>query len=476
MRFLDLFSMSINSLFRRKLRTILTVLGVVIGTASIVVMISLGLGLNKTTMDQIEKEGGLTTINVHENWDMPYYSGAMPEDGSGEQEQVKIDDANLTLIAGIPHVDFVSPVLNFDVIAKQGSYEGYLNLRGMSAEALEKLDIPLSEGRLPIAGSTEVELVVGNQIVYNFYDTRNTGYYDYENPPDIDFMNSPLFVMFDMEAYYSFQGGSSYGEPIPYGTIEEESAGFEGEVQQMPKKYLINTCGMVEGTPQDYNPHSYYVYVEIEALKFQLKKIFKNKVIPGQPATPGGKPYKELVYQEAYVQVDKMENVKDVQSQIMDMGFQANSNIEFLDMMEEQSRVIQAVLGGIGGVSLFVAAIGIANTMMMSIYERTKEIGIIKVLGCSLNNIRSLFLIEAGFIGYLGGVFGVGISYIISWIINALLGSDIYGAGTTATISYIPPWLALVGLGFSILVGMLAGLFPALRAMKLSPLAAIRSQ
>ena len=81
--------------------------------------------------------------------------------------------------------------------------------------------------------------------------------------------------------------------------------------------------------------------------------------------------------------------------------------------MQEQSRNIQLVLGGIGAVSLFVAAIGIANTMMMSIYERTKEIGIIKVLGCALQNIREMFLMEAGFIGFLGGVIGVVLSYII---------------------------------------------------------------
>ncbi|NMB43151.1 MAG: ABC transporter permease [Clostridiales bacterium] len=458
MRFLDLLSMSISSLFRRKLRTILTVLGVMIGTASIVVMVSLGLGLNKTTMDQIKEQGGLTAINVHTSfgYPMPYMEGksSMGNVG-GDSEQVQLDEANLALIAAIPHVEIVSPVLNYSVLAKQGSYEGYLSFRGMTLEALEKLDIPLAEGRLPLPGNTEVEMVMGNQMIYNFYDTRNTmGYYDPENLPDIDFMNSPLFVIYDMDAYYNSQGGHG----------------------PMPKKYLVNTSGLVAGAIDEYNQHSYSVYVDIEALEFQLKKIFKNKAIPGQPTTPGGKPYKELIYNEAYVQVDDMKNVKDVQKQIIDMGFQANSSIEFLDFMEEQSRTIQAVLGGIGGVSLFVAAIGIANTMMMSIYERTKEIGIIKVLGCSLSNIRSLFLLEAGFIGFIGGVFGIGISLAISWVINSLLGADMYGMGTQSTISYIPPWLALLGLSFSVFVGMVAGFFPALRAMKLSPLAAIRSQ
>ena len=89
---------------------------------------------------------------------------------------------------------------------------------------------------------------------------------------------------------------------------------------------------------------------------------------------------------------------------------------------------VQAVLGGIGAVSLLVAAIGIANTMMMSIYERTKEIGVMKVLGCSLENIRTMFLIEAGVIGFVGGVVGVALSYGVSAIINYIsAGSDILG-------------------------------------------------
>lgn len=134
---------------------------------------------------------------------------------------------------------------------------------------------------------------------------------------------------------------------------------------------------------------------------------------------------------------------------------------------------IQAVLGGIGAVSLFVAAIGITNTMMMSIYERTKEIGVMKVLGCDLRNIRSLFLMEAGFIGFIGGVIGLILSFSISAVINKIAQSaQEYMQG----ISYIPLWLVFLSLLFAVLVGMVAGFFPARRAMKLSPLAAIRNE
>ena len=92
--------------------------------------------------------------------------------------------------------------------------------------------------------------------------------------------------------------------------------------------------------------------------------------------------------------------------------------------MKKQFAMVQAVLGGIGAVSLFVAAIGIANTMMMSIYERTKEIGVIKVLGCSLRNIKQMFLLEAAFIGFIGGLVGNILSFLISFVINAIVASS----------------------------------------------------
>lgn len=124
MRFLDLLRMSSSNLLRRKLRTVLTVLGVVIGTASIVVMVSLGLGLRKTTMDQIEESGGLTTINVY-NYNNGSYAVSVDSSGSGETGQVeRINDEIVEQMGNIPHVEVASPVLDIYVKAKQGSYEG----------------------------------------------------------------------------------------------------------------------------------------------------------------------------------------------------------------------------------------------------------------------------------------------------------------------------------------------------------------
>ena len=137
--------------------------------------------------------------------------------------------------------------------------------------------------------------------------------------------------------------------------------------------------------------------------------------------------------------------------------------------------MVQAVLGGIGAVSLFVAAIGIANTMMMSIYERTKEIGVMKVLGCDMGNIRDMFLLESGFIGFMGGIVGLLLSVLISEAVNHFVGGEAL-TGIAGDLSRIPLWLNLAALGFAVFVGMAAGFIPATRAMKLSPLAAIRNE
>lgn len=114
--------------------------------------------------------------------------------------------------------------------------------------------------------------------------------------------------------------------------------------------------------------------------------------------------------------------------------------------------------------------------MMMSIYERTKEIGVLKVLGCDLGTIRNMFLIESAFIGLIGGAAGVLLSYGASYLLNHFLNLETSGIGVGGNISRIPIWLSLAALTFAMLVGITAGFFPALRAMKLSPLAAIRNE
>ena len=421
-------------------------------------MISLGLGLTKSTMDQIEQSGGLTTITVREGGG--YGSGmvAVDKDTAADEDAGKITDSTAQEIMNIEHVVIASPVLTLYPILKFGPYEANVSIRALSSDALKAMDIPLAEGSALPLDEENLQFLYGNQIITNFYNVRTNEYYwDTGELPDIDLAKDPIFYIMDSDAYWNakYGGTDANGNPV-----------------EQPKKYMYESTGLVAGTAEEYNEFSWEVFCNIEALKTQLKKIFKNRPIPNQPTRSNGKPYKEWYYQEMFVKVDEMENVADVQQQIVDMGYYAYSNAEWVEQMEDQYAMVQAVLGGIGAVSLFVAAIGIANTMMMSIYERTKEIGIMKVLGCSLGRIRDLFLMEAGFIGLAGGAIGLAVSYGISAIINAVVGLD----SGYSTLSYIPMWLAVVALVFAVIIGMLAGLLPALRAMKLSALSALRNE
>lgn len=467
MSLIDLLRMSSGNLKRRKLRTFLTVLGVVIGTASIVVMISLGLGLQQSTYEEIEKSGGLTTIQVTGK---DGYSSMMMT--SGEESEEYITDDVIGKLKKLEHVEFVSPVLELSAVALKGNYEGYLTLQGMSHEALEKMQIPLKDGgELPSKNSGSLDLIMGNMVITNFNSkSGGSGYWETGELPDIDFEKDSLFLILDMDTYYQNQSGGGFGN------LGGEGEGATTHAPKTAKKYVVKASGVVEGTVDEYNAHSYATYCDVETLKTMLKKEFRGRVIPGQPSTSSGKPYSYFVYSSAQVKVDDLDNVESVSNEIRTLGFQTYSNAEYLESMQKQFAMIQAVLGGIGAVSLLVAAIGIANTMMMSIYERTKEIGVIKVLGCSLKNIRQMFLMEAGFIGLIGGVIGNILSIVMSFVINKVVGSMGAEMGMTGGISYIPPWLILISLLFAIFVGMAAGYFPARRAMKLSPLAAIRNE
>lgn len=461
MKFPDLLIMSMNNLRRRKLRTVLTVLGVIIGTAAIVVMVSLGIGLNEMTMEQIASWGSLTTIEVYSQSSgggMQMMGAAMSSQNS-ESEPNYITDKVIDNFKRIPHVTGVSPVLNMNVVMRQGAYiSTYVQLKGVSQSYLEQLE--LAEGRLPQPG--ELELVFGNGVIRDFTNAKTgKGYWDTGEMPDVDPMGKPMFVIFDMDAYYQSQGSGSSSDGTPV---------------KPPKKYMIETTGMLAGGENGYSNYSWYVFTDIDGLKAQLKKVFKKGTpIPGQPTNKKGKPLNELVYNSAEVFVDDMENVTQVQEQLAAMGYQVNSQMDFLESSRQQSNMVQAVLGGIGAVSLFVAAIGIANTMMMSIYERTKEIGVMKVLGCDMGNIRNMFLIESGFIGFMGGTIGVALSYGVSAIVNRFVNMS-QSMGLSGNLSRIPPWLSMAAIGFAVFVGMAAGFMPAVRAMKLSPLAAIRNE
>ena len=193
MKFYELLKFSFLNLWRRKLRTSLTLLGVMIGTASIVVMMSLGIGLNYSYMQQIENSSTLTLITVS-SYGGGYYGGgyavSSTADAGSNSEQVKLDADAIELFKNLEHVSVASPVYQFDVIAFSGKYQGYLNISALDHEMLEALKLPILEGTLPAEGE-ELQLIAGKQVGYNFYDPNGSSdmYYGWgggDSEPTVD--------------------------------------------------------------------------------------------------------------------------------------------------------------------------------------------------------------------------------------------------------------------------------------------------
>lgn len=454
MRFFDLLGMSISNLWKRKLRTVLTVLGVVIGVTSIVVMVALGNGLKESMLESFESYSSITQIRIYQGRNY---------NSSGEQTEEKLlSDAVVEEISNMEHVVSVMPLLEVQALAKTGKYMGWLNLRGVTKEELADLKLEFAQGGMPDS-DTQLQLIYGNSVLTDFYIEKSGTYvyWDTGKAPDIDLMEDVIYLIFDTDAYWNSKSGSSGTEPV-----------------KPPKKYLSQAAGVMAGKIDEWSRHSSSVYCNIDALKLQLHNAFKKKQIPGQPTRKNGKPYNEIFYSSLTVQVDDMKNVQELTNMLNNAGYNAQSDMEWIQSNLDQMNTIQAVLGAIGAVAMLVAAISITNTMMMSIYERTKEIGVMKVIGCNIRNIQALFLLEAGFIGFLGGIIGLLFSYGLSFVINKLLASgmaDMIGSAS-GNICRIPLWLAPAAIGFAIVIGMVAGFIPSLRAMRLSPLAAIRNE
>ncbi|WP_341876989.1 ABC transporter permease [Defluviitalea saccharophila] len=457
MNSLDLILMSIRNLWRRKLRTSLTILGVIIGTSSIVLMLSLGFAMNLNLENSMKRWGDLSVIEV---W--PNYSKM-----TSNQEQPSISEEEIAQLETLSNVEMVLPQLSLYVPAVVGKYKGYIEIIGITPEAMKALGYNVGEGR-EFNKDDRMVMIAGTQIPMMFEKIgasnrgRMMGGWNENQEAPFEMLNQIVKISFDQ----------SYGErnaPKP--------------VVKAPRPTNVMVIGMMEDKNYETN---YRCYMPVESVK---KLILEQKEYELKVREANGEKIsknrnsKELTYQNVKVKVQDVHSVDSVLEQIRNLGLEAYSMSDGLKEVKNMFKGIQMVLGGIGAVSLLVAALGITNTMIMSIYERTREIGIMKVIGAILTDIKKMFLIEAGMIGFLGGLAGILISLLISFLLNrfgsgGLLG-NLFGPpeeGVKTYVSVIPLWLLGAALLFSSLIGMIAGYFPARRAMKLSALSAIKTE
>jgi len=436
MRISDLLKLAFRNLRRRKARTALTVIGMVIGTISIVVMVSIGIGVNKSFDEMIMQNGSMTMIRVQK------YGAVVDEEGNYIEKEQVLDDATVELIKGIEHVKAVSPVINPYISLYSGKYESGAALYAMDCESFEAFEFP--------------------ELEYGSYPTK-------EHPTTI------VLSQESMQYFYNFSG-NNYEEKSVDPLTEEVILKFQGyETHPRKKEFELKLTDVAMMKKTDNWEYSYNIYMDLEYFREIWTRYANTLTLEDR---------KRAVavlenYEEIRINVDNINNVTQVQEAIEALGFAAYSEMQYLEPLKEASNMLQIVLGAIGGVAMLVSAINIANTMVMSIYERTKEIGIMKVLGCLVRDIKRQFLLEAGLIGLLGGIIGIVFSYILSFLINryggGIIGS-LVGTEAVGRLSVIPFWLPFAAAAFGMLVGVLSGYFPARRATKIRAIEAMKTE
>ncbi len=176
-----------------------------------------------------------------------------------------------------------------------------------------------------------------------------------------------------------------------------------------------------------------------------------------------------------YVRASSMKDLEEVGAAIEELGFNVVTIVDQLEEFRRGFLIMDTLLGAVGTIALFVASLGIINTMVTSILERTREIGVMKAIGGSEGDIKGIFFVEAGTIGITGGVLGLVLGWIVTRIANAVANYYLRPEGVPPTdLFHMPLWLILGALGFSILVSLLAGLYPAIRAARVDPVTALR--
>ncbi len=442
MKISDLFKMGIRNLTRRKARTILTTLGVVIGSFIIIIMISIGNGMNHNFDSTVMEQGGMTTIYLYT------FADVFDDDGnwiSGKEQ--KLNDDLVDQIREIKHVRAITPIINTYVNLISGKYTGGTSIMALDFDTLDDFEFPeLEIGEYP-TGDDKKTIIFGANQPYEFYDYNSR----FSPPKQIDLQKDKLTL--------KFEGG------FP---VAERKKEFTEPIKDVAK--IIQTNGEF-----DYN-----TYMDLDYFKELYQKYCNTLTVKDRRNAL--KTIEE--YQQIRLNVDNINNVEGVQKKIQKLGFQCYSNVEYILPIKKASENIQLVLGAMGIFIMLGSAISIANTMVMSIYERTKEIGIMKVLGCSVRDVRKLFLFEASLIGLFGGIIGIIFGFIASWAINKF-GAPIFGSLVPGNFmmemqgskfSIIPLYLPFLSLALSITVGLVSGYFPARRATKISAIEAMKTE
>lgn len=450
MNFFDLLRLIFENLSRRKGRVALTAIGVVIGTAAVVVLVSLALGLQRSATSQFGSIAELTRITVNPNYGDSgpmMVEKAMGGGGGGgggssgtPANQMLLTPDAIEGLKALPGVDVVIPREWMQAEANFffGKLQNYASIMGVGTNDLSVFGYETQSGVLTLDRGT---VVVGQGWIRNFFDPTVRPGQDQPAAPELQDQELRLVVT---------------------KWVQDAS----GNMTPVKKTYRYRVVGII---PETRGEPDYMVYMPISDV------VAVNEWVQGQRINRA-----KVGYNEVIVLAEDRSQVVALAQTITDMGYYASTPEQFVQGINSFFLVLQVIFGGVGAVALLVAAIGIANTMTMAILERTREIGLMKAVGATNRDVLSIFLGEAAGIGFIGGLGGV----LVGWGSGALIqilataylaGSTQPGMGGTTSINiYTPAWLPVFALIFATLVGLLSGLYPALRAAILVPVTALK--
>lgn len=423
---------------KNKLRVFMTILAATMGCAFLIVLASVGFGLQESLRNDILSNETVTKIQIY-------------GDNQFTEEQVQE-------IKKLDHVETVLETINVNASAQSflGDRETTSTLTLSDMQDFEQVNGKLAEGRYPTKPN---EIVVG----YHFAQTLLN-----EKERDIIEEKSKK-----AEAEGTYYDGSEegYKESLIDKSIELSLVPQTGTNENSPKmSYTI--VGVMDKPSYDW-----MIDNSIHMDKAQKSVLLENL------STDSASKEDELFYSEFNIYADTLENVKPILEKLKDKGYSVYSVTEQLDQMNVFFLVLKIGLIFVGTIAVLIASIGIFNTMTMAVTERTREIGVLKAIGASPKLIQRLFLMESTFIGILGTLIAVAISYAISFAANAALplilkaatGEDAF-ATNDITFSLIPWQLVIIAAAISIGVAMISGYRPARKATKIDVIQALRQE
>ncbi len=444
MNWIESTRLAVANLRQTPLRTALTTAGVMIGTGTLVCIFAFGVGLQRLTTDELLKYRVLTTIQV-----MPAAPVPRPADRAKPAPAAarpRLDDAAMASFRRLPGVVSASPVVQFPVEVRYGDKRRTsLGRSHNAADAENRLAYPLRCGRLFRPGA-------GDEVVITKDCAAALGF---KNPA------AALGQKLELSFFSASAGGGAAGPlPLPAFSVarRELTARVVGVVEPPESMFSNPILRMDVLLPLD----------QVRALGLldviALESLLRNPSA-GDP------------YQTVEVRTAGATDAARVEQTIQKMGFRTISLISILGEMNRFFILMDAGLGALAGVSLLVACLGIVNTMIIAVLERRRDIGIMKAVGSRRVDIRRLFFIEGGLIGFAGGVLGVALGWLTSLGINYLMNIYIRQQGARPAVLFqFPLWLIAAAVAFATLVALAAALYPATRAARLDPVASLRHE